>query len=77
MAISSLCKRFGRAIRRRREAAGISQEDLAYEAGVHRTYVSLLERGKANPSLAVIERLAIALGSSVTSIFQEAEGSRR
>ena len=55
----------------------MSQEDLAYEAGIHRTYVSLLERGAGNPSLDVIERLARALGVSITSLFQEAERANR
>lgn len=77
MAASSLRRRFGLAVRRRREAAGVSQEDLAFEAGIHRTYVSMLERGEANPSLDVIERLAGALRTSVSALFLEVEGGRR
>ncbi len=49
-----------------------SQEALADEAEVHRTYVSMLERGQANPSLSVIAALAAALETSVTSLFREA-----
>ena len=74
MAASSLHRAFGRVVRRRREAAGYSQEGLADEAEVHRTYVSMLERGQANPSLSVIAALAAALDTSVTSLFREAEG---
>ena len=72
-AVRSLQEQFGKAIRRRREALGISQEDLADQAGIHRTYQSQIERGIANPSLSKIEALAEALGSSVSSIFKEAE----
>ena len=55
----------------------MSQEELAYRAGVHRTYVSMVERGEGNPSLGVIEALAGALNTSVTSLFQEAEAASR
>jgi transcriptional regulator with XRE-family HTH domain len=44
-----------------RAEAGLSQEELALEAGVDRTYVSQLERGIANPSLLVLSRLADTL----------------
>ena len=64
---------FGRVIRRRREAAGYSQEAMAFRAGVHRTYVSLLERGKGNPSLTVVVRLATVLESTLTSLMREVE----
>jgi len=50
--------RLGRNIRRLREANGWSQEDYADRAGIHRTYVSDIERGQRNPSLTVIEKLA-------------------
>ena len=71
--IAAVQKRLGRVIRRRREAADLSQEDLAFQAGVHRTYVSMLERGTGNPSLAVIVRLANVLDASLTSLMQEVE----
>ncbi len=45
-----------------RQSAGWSQEELADEAELHRTYVSDLERGTRNPSILVIERLTAALG---------------
>ena len=73
MATSSIKRLFGRVVRKRRQAAGISQEDLAYEAHVHRTYVSMVERGIANPSLTVVEGLAAALGTTLASIFREVE----
>ena len=45
-----------------RHAKGISQEDLAYEANVNRTYVSKLEKGVSYPGLEIIAKLADALG---------------
>ena len=47
---------------RARKARGLSQEDLAFAAGIDRTYVSGIERGRRNPSLLMIARLAEALG---------------
>jgi transcriptional regulator with XRE-family HTH domain len=64
-------------VRRRREAADVSQEALADRAGLHRTYVSLLERGLRNPSLVVIEKLATALDTSMTSLVGEVESRTR
>ena len=72
-----LPKRFGRVIRKRREATGVSQEALADRAGLHRTYISLLERGLRNPSLTVIAKLAKALGTTITSIVSELESPKR
>jgi transcriptional regulator with XRE-family HTH domain len=54
--------RFGRAIRSLREARGLSQEEFASQAKLHRTYVGGIERGERNPTLSTITRLARALG---------------
>ncbi len=59
----------GNAIKEQRYALGISQEELAFRAGLHRTYVSEVERGERNPSIASIEKLAQALEVSFTSLF--------
>ncbi|MGE8452454.1 MAG: helix-turn-helix domain-containing protein [Pseudomonadales bacterium] len=48
-------------MKRRRIELGLSQEELAERAGVHRTYVGMLERGEKNATLYSIERLAGAL----------------
>lgn len=53
--------RFARNLKRLRQAKGWSQEELADEAGLHRTYVSGLERQIRNPTLLILERLAKAL----------------
>jgi transcriptional regulator with XRE-family HTH domain len=52
---------FAANLRRFRHAKGISQEDLAYEADVNRTYVSKLEKGVSYPGLEIIAKLADAL----------------
>lgn len=52
---------FGRNVRMFRDAAGVSQEELAFRAGMKRTYLSDLERGTRNPSVRALGRLAEAL----------------
>ena len=59
-----------RNIRRLRVAHGLSQEVLAVDAKIDRTYVSRLERGLENPSVAVLERLAKALSANIEELFR-------
>jgi CheY-like chemotaxis protein len=61
----------GNAIRSTRSALGISQEELAARAGLHRTYVSDVERGMRNPSLESVEKLASALKLSLPMLFEK------
>lgn len=63
--------RFGAVLRSWRSRLGISQEELAGRAGLHRTYVSDVERGTRNVSLASIDKLATALEVSVAKLFEE------
>jgi transcriptional regulator with XRE-family HTH domain len=63
----------GNVIRTAREVNGLSQEALADAAGLHRTYISLLERGLRNPSLVVLVRLAAALGISAAELVARFE----
>lgn len=51
----------GKNVRRIREELGLSQEQLAFETELHRTYISGVERGVRNPTVLVIDRLAKAL----------------
>lgn len=60
---------FGSAIKSKRSELGLSQEELAERAGLHRTYISDVERGARNPSLESIEKLAGALELSVAGLF--------
>ncbi len=71
-----MSRRFGRVIRKRRERAGISQEELAHRAGVTRNYISLLERGLRNPSLNVIAMLAESLKMTLVSLATDLERRR-
>ena len=61
--------RFGRAIRRIREAQGINQEEAAERCGLHRTYYSGIERGVRNVSLVNIERVAKGLKTILPDLF--------
>ena len=63
--------RFGRRVRATRERMGLSQEQLADNAGIHRTYVGGVERGERNLGLKNIVRLAKALGVHVGDLFSE------
>lgn len=66
---SDIKQRFGKAVRRRRRELDLSQEKLAELAGLHRTYVSDVERGDRNISLENIEKLAKALEISIVDLF--------
>jgi transcriptional regulator with XRE-family HTH domain len=55
-------------------SVGLSQEGLAAAAGLDRTYISSLERGKRNPTLITQERIAAALGRPLSTLVAEAEG---
>jgi len=57
-------QRVGRNIRKFREEKELSQEQLAFETGMHRTYISGIERGIRNPTVVILERLAEKLGVS-------------
>jgi transcriptional regulator with XRE-family HTH domain len=59
-----------RNIRRLRVANGLSQEVLAVDAGIDRTYVSRLERGLENPTVAVLEKIARALSANIEELFK-------
>ncbi|WP_422062253.1 helix-turn-helix domain-containing protein [Sphingopyxis sp.] len=54
--------RLGRNVRSLREERGWSQEDYADRADIHRTYVSDIERGRRNPTITVVEKLALPFG---------------
>ena len=67
-------KQFGAAVRHRRDHLGISQEELAGRAGLHRTYISDVERGARNVSLESMNRLAVALEVPLSVLFSRLEG---
>jgi transcriptional regulator with XRE-family HTH domain len=63
----------GEELRKVREAAGLTQEELAFKAQVHRTYVSLLERDKKSPTLSMLLRLCRAMGTSAADLVAKVE----
>jgi transcriptional regulator with XRE-family HTH domain len=71
--VDTLQQQFGNVIRRRREASGLSQEALADKAGLHRTYISLLERGRRVPSIKIVQQLAAALETTMAALIGELE----
>ncbi len=66
-------ERFGFAVKDRREALGLTQEEFAERAGIHRTYLSDIERGTRNVSLINIERVAQGLSLKLSELFQAVE----
>ena len=62
---------FGKVLRQLREKKGISQEELGFISGFHRTYISLLERGKKSPSIKTIFQLAKALDIEPSKIIEK------
>lgn len=62
---------FGKAVKEQRYELGISQEELADRSGLHRTYISDVERGARNISLESIEKLARALELTVAMLFEK------
>lgn len=64
---------FAQVLRRRRKQAGLSQEELAYRAGVSTSYMSLLETRNRQPSLIVIDAISRELGTSMSDLLGEVE----
>jgi transcriptional regulator with XRE-family HTH domain len=71
--VDQLARQFGAVVRRRREAADVSQEALAEAAGLHRTYISMLERGVRMPSILVARQVAEALGTTLGALLTEVD----
>jgi transcriptional regulator with XRE-family HTH domain len=63
-------ERFARSLRAAREVRGLSQEELAGRAGLHRTYVSSIERCERNITIDNMERLARAIGLDVVDLLK-------
>ena len=62
-------------MRQLRQSKGWSQEEFAHKAGLHRTYVSDLERGARNPTVTVVDKLAVALDVKVGALLDSQEAS--
>ena len=64
---------FGAAVRNERQKLGLSQEDFAEKANVHRTYISSIELGKVSVGIEVANELAAALGLRLSELVRVAE----
>lgn len=64
-----ICRRFGMKLRQFRERNGLSQEAFADLCELDRTYISGIERGKRNPSLRNVAKIAAALQVSISQLF--------
>ena len=60
----------GMRIRYLRKQKGMSQEDLALESGINKNYLSDLERGSRNPTVVVLEKISLALGINLSTLFK-------
>jgi len=72
--MTKLNKAFGIVVRRRRQALGFSQEELADRADLHRTYISLIERGLRTASIQTLTKLAEALSTTGYQLLRDVEG---
>lgn len=64
-------RRVGLNIKKYRQDKGLSQEALAFESGIHRTYISGIERGVRNVAVINLEKIANALGIATSRLLDE------
>lgn len=67
----NLNRQFGIEVRRKRAELGLTQDEFADISGLHRTYISGIERGARNPTLDIVFRIAIALNCHPRDLFPE------
>jgi transcriptional regulator with XRE-family HTH domain len=71
--LSVILQAFGSKVRKRRQAKGFSQRDLAHVSGLHRTYIADVERGARNSSMGSIAKIAHALEISISDLCRGIE----
>ncbi len=71
--MTNINQALGRVLAKYRTIAKISQEELADRAGIHRTYVSQIERGLKSPTLSVLLKISISLNTTASSLIAEVE----
>ncbi len=69
-------RRVGLNLKRFRQDLGLSQEAFAFKAGLHRTYISGIERGVRNPTVLVLEEIALALGVTSAMLLENVSRNR-
>ena len=62
--------KFANNVRHKRNEFGINQEELAFRAGVHRTYIGMVERAERNVSLVYAEKIAKALNTTINELIK-------
>ena len=67
----TILEKFGEKVREERHQKGLSQEELAARAGVHRTYIGMIERAEKNITLENIEKVIKALGLKISDFFKD------
>jgi transcriptional regulator with XRE-family HTH domain len=67
---SEILNQFGNKVRKLRKEKGISQEELAHKADLHRTYIGMIERAEKNITLINIEKIANALEITLEQLFE-------
>ncbi len=67
---TKILENFGEMVRKRRRQAELSQEELAEKLGIHRTYMSFIERGIRNPSLLMVFKISRALKIKLPDLFE-------
>lgn len=67
---TEILKRFGNKVRELRVQKGLSQEELAFRSGLHRTYIGMIERAEKNLTLLNIEKISIALDIEIIDFFK-------
>jgi transcriptional regulator with XRE-family HTH domain len=75
--MSEIAKALGTRLRELREASGTSQEELADRAGLHRTHISLIERGQRSVRIETLDRLATALRVPLWELLRGIKEGRR
>ncbi|MBU1088506.1 helix-turn-helix domain-containing protein [Patescibacteria group bacterium] len=70
MKVKDVSQKVGGKIRKIRKEKGLSQERLAFEAGLNRAYIGYIERGERNPSIKVVARIAKILKISLNELFK-------
>lgn len=64
-------RKFGNNLKRLRLEKGLSQEKLALNADIDRTYIPSIEKGERNVSIAIVEKFAIALNVPISELFKD------
>lgn len=67
----NILQRFGHRVRELRKNRGLSQEDLSFRAGLHRTYIGMIERAEKNITLINVDKIANALGVTIKDLFDD------